>query len=108
SFISQDKYWNQSDSGFFLAASDPSTDHYVKFQAYAGDPRTNPRWEAPYGPDMETAGDKFWMPALQVQWGLPAVDVIYNASYFHRNYFGNRDATPLYAQLFLGNDPLQI
>ena len=82
------------------AASDPSSGSFIGYGAYAGDPATNPRWQPPYGPDLQEAGDKFWMPALQVQWSLSAVDLIYDASYFHRNYYGWRDATPLYLQLF--------
>ena len=100
SLIYQDRWFNQADSSFWLAASNLSSGD-LDYVAYpAGDPATTPRLTPQYGPNLEQSGEHWLLPSLAVQWDLGPVQLIYNGSYFKRDQYAWRDYTILYEYLY--------
>ncbi|HEY0339513.1 MAG TPA: TonB-dependent receptor, partial [Steroidobacteraceae bacterium] len=100
SVIYQGTYSNTANNSFFLAASNMPRGRFNALVYPAGDPATNPALVAQYGPNLNQANEHFILPALQVQWSLGSVQMIYNGSYFHRDQYQWSDSETLYQTAF--------
>jgi len=81
---------------FWLAASDPSKAQYARYLYQAGDPATNASLTPLSGTNREAGGDRFYLPALKVNWDLGFASLTSNTSYYDRQQYQRADYTRYY------------
>ena len=81
---------------FWLAASNPGKAQYARYLYQAGDPATDPTLTALSGTDREAGGDRFYLPALRINWDLGFASITSNTSYYDRLQGQRADYTRYY------------
>jgi outer membrane receptor protein involved in Fe transport len=97
SFFYQDTYMNDN-SQYLPSASTPGN---FAFPVYSAGPADS-RLTAFDAPDLNSGKDRFYLPALKIQWDLPAVLVTSDTSYFIRDAQNWYDSTAGYTRTFGG------
>jgi len=97
----QKQHINDGFGVFWLASSDPEEGRYTRPVYDAGDPATNPALTALDYPNREEGDDRFYMPALLVNWGIGSLELVSNTSYFDRRAHQYFDFTGFYEFLYL-------
>jgi iron complex outermembrane recepter protein len=86
---------------FWLAGSDPAVSQFSRPVYAAGNPATDSRLTSLSAPDRDAGGDRFYLPALLVNFSLGPVDLVSNTSYFDRKAYQWTDFTGFYEFLYL-------
>ena len=81
---------------FWLAASNPGKAQFARYIYQAGDPATHPGLTALSGTDREPGNDRFFLPAVRIDWDLGFASLTSNTSYFDRQQTQRADYTRYY------------
>jgi iron complex outermembrane receptor protein len=81
---------------FWLAASDPAKAQYARYLYQTGNPATNPALTALSGTNREEGNDRFYLPALRVNWDIGFASLTSNTSYYDREQGQRADYTRYY------------
>jgi len=102
--ITYQKLHNNDGVGlFWLAASDPSRASYARYMYQAGDPATNSSLTALSGPNREPGNDRFYLPALRINWDVGFAAITSNTSYYNRSQNQRADYTRYYYRYLTQN-----
>lgn len=81
---------------FWLAASNPDKAQYARYLYQAGDPATNASLTPLSGGSSESGQDRFYLPALKINWDLGFASLTSNTSYYDRQQSQRADYTRYY------------
>lgn len=95
--ITYQKLYNNDGVGqFWLAASNPSHTQFARYLYQRGDPATNPALTPLSGTNREFGNDRFYLPALRINWDLGFASLTSNTSYYDRLQGQRADYTRYY------------